>query len=515
MIASDKQQRVYNEFETTNKNIIIEAVAGSGKTTTLLHLLSMAGKTLFLSFNNSIQKEIESKIIANNLTNAKAQTLHSLGYETIRTVFPRVKVNNNKGWDIINITNKMFKRAFSERGIDWKDANKIMMSVREMWEISRIYLTRDVIQILKHADMMDKLMKKPTIGYKEDKKTDIVFLTELFNSFVRVADSYYDKQPLEIDFTDMIYIPVIKNIPIPIECDNVFIDECQDLNLMQHKLVDMLISKPCIKKWVAVGDRNQSIYGFVGAFPKSFDLYEAKENTISLPLDINYRCPTKVVEHANLVYNNLISFKKEEGVFENFGRNKKLFLEMCKGVITNNEDGIIICRNNAPLVEAYFMLLNENIPCYIKGDDIAETVNKYLKPYARLTISQAKRELDKDYETLYNELPHAEKYKAGIFQQHIDTIHCFIKGLNYSPFDKVQDLLSDIEKIKAEKDGAIILCSIHKSKGLEADNIVLLNEELIPSKFSMSPESLVQEQNLRYVARTRAKKAYYKFDLEL
>ena len=188
---------------------------------------------------------------------------------------------------------------------------------------------------------------------------------------------------------------------------------------------------------------------------------------------------------------------------------------MCKEIITNNEDGIIICRNNAPLVEVYFMLLNENIPCYIKGDDIAETVNRYLKPHARLTINEAKRELDKDYDALYKELPHKEKYKAGIFQQHIETIHCFIQGLNYSPFDKVQDLLNDIEKIIAQKEGAIILFSIHKSKGLEADNVVLLNEELIPSKFSMSPESKIQETNLRYVARTRAKKAYYKFDLEL
>ena len=108
--------------------------------------------------------------------------------------------------------------------------------------------------------------------------------------------------------------------------------ECQDLNLMQHKLVDMLISKPCIKKWVAVGDRNQSIYGFVGAFPKSFDLYEAKENTISLPLDINYRCPRKIIDHANLVFNNLVPFKTEEGIFENFEKDdvKSECLATCK-----------------------------------------------------------------------------------------------------------------------------------------------------------------------------------------
>lgn len=30
IIASDKQQRIYDEFQTTRRNIIVEAVAGSG-----------------------------------------------------------------------------------------------------------------------------------------------------------------------------------------------------------------------------------------------------------------------------------------------------------------------------------------------------------------------------------------------------------------------------------------------------------------------------------------------------
>lgn len=475
----------------------------------------MAGKTLFLSFNNSIQKEIEYKISQNQLANAKAQTLHSLGLETIKATYPNVRVNTNKGWDIINEVRKKYSKRFREEDYDFKEVTKILMTLKDMWEISRIYLTQDTEEILKYADMMDKLLRKPTIGEGEEKITDFDFLEELFTYFLVVATAYYNRATLEIDFTDMIYLPVIKNLPIPIECDNVFIDECQDLNLCQHKLIDMLISKPCIKKWVAVGDRRQSIYGFTGAFSKSFDLYEAKENTISLPLDINYRCPKSIIEHANEIYNNLIAFKTEEGIRENLGRDKRKFVTLCKDIVAKAEEGIIICRNNSPLVEAYFILINEEIPCYIKGDDIAETVNRYLKPHAKLNIAEAKKELDRDYNTLYKELPFNEKYKAAIFQEHLETINNFIEGLRYNPFDRVQDLLNDIERIKTETDGAIVLCSIHKSKGLEADNIVLLNEELIPCKYSQSQESLIQEENLRYVARTRAKKAYYKFDLEL
>ena len=49
------------------------------------------------------------------------------------------------------------------------------------------------------------------------------------------------------------------------------------------------------------------------------------------------------------------------------------------------------------------------------------------------------------------------------------------------------------------------MCTIHKSKGLEHDTVYILNEFLIPSKYAMLEEQLIQENNLKYVARTRAK----------
>ena len=54
-----------------------------------------------------------------------------------------------------------------------------------------------------------------------------------------------------------------------------------------------------------------------------------------------------------------------------------------------------------------------------------------------------------------------------------------------------------------------MLCTIHKSKGLESDVVYILNENLIPSRFATSKEQLIQEKNLKYVARTRAKKELY------
>jgi len=52
----------------------------------------------------------------------------------------------------------------------------------------------------------------------------------------------------------------------------------------------------------------------------------------------------------------------------------------------------------------------------------------------------------------------------------------------------------------------IVLSTIHKSKGLENDRVFFLLPELLPSRFATMDWQLEQEENLRYVAITRAKK---------
>ena len=69
------------------------------------------------------------------------------------------------------------------------------------------------------------------------------------------------------------------------------------------------------------------------------------------------------------------------------------------------------------------------------------------------------------------------------------------------------ELLAKIDIIFSdeEKDG-ICLSTIHKAKGLEADNVYILCRSLIPSKYARKEWEIVAEDNLLYVALTRAKK---------
>lgn len=89
-------------------------------------------------------------------------------------------------------------------------------------------------------------------------------------------------------------------------------------------------------------------------------------------------------------------------------------------------------------------------------------------------------------------------------QDRIDALHAIgdmCKSKN------VTEIIETIERIFSEEAGqGILLSTMHKSKGLEADNVFLLEVNLIPAIYATQEWQVAQEHNLEYVARTRAKK---------
>ena len=52
----------------------------------------------------------------------------------------------------------------------------------------------------------------------------------------------------------------------------------------------------------------------------------------------------------------------------------------------------------------------------------------------------------------------------------------------------------------------VTLSTIHKSKGLEADNVYFLQPDLLPSKYAVTELALYAEKCLKFVAITRSRK---------
>lgn len=490
MQPSRRQQDILDVWDNTDNNILISAVAGSGKTSTLLMLLERcAHRALFVAFNKSVQEEIQTKIDERGLKQGKAMTLHSLGLAAIRANKKKFHINNNKNWNLIKRLQAECRNIY--RSTPESERLRLNYSLIDMNDISRMFLTDNIEEIKNYMKSMDKTLVEHTE------------LEHLWGTLLEIRNEEYLKDSIEIDFQDMIYVPAIMDYEIPIHPYYLMIDECQDMNLSQHKLINNMLMQGTVSKWIAVGDRNQAIYGFAGASSNSFDLFlEKPGTTVEMPLDICYRCAKKIVESANKVYNVMEAATNEEGIVD---------------VVTNIEDikpnSMVICRNSLPLFQMYFELLGMGKPCYINGSDLMNYLIKFLKPYNKDTVHSARVEMQYKLADLEENSTDEGRLRKYIFEENFKNFLAISKNV-CEPTDSIEYLVDRLKQLFEDRANAIMLCTIHKAKGLESKVVYILNESLIPSKFAKSEEQQKQEKNLKYVARTRAKEEMYFIELK-
>jgi superfamily I DNA/RNA helicase len=86
-----------------------------------------------------------------------------------------------------------------------------------------------------------------------------------------------------------------------------------------------------------------------------------------------------------------------------------------------------------------------------------------------------------------------------------DKAECIIHLTGHTT--TVQGLLDNIKTIFGDgKKAGVVFSTIHKAKGLEADNVWIIETQLMPHPMAKSKSDREQEMNLCYVAITRAKK---------
>ena len=99
-IPSKYQKAVYIYIQKGKGNAVIDAVAGSGKSTTIVNALKLIPnnkRVLFLAFNKAIVEELKIKV--GNLNNVDIKTLHSLGASaTMRALNSQLQVDKYTAW---------------------------------------------------------------------------------------------------------------------------------------------------------------------------------------------------------------------------------------------------------------------------------------------------------------------------------------------------------------------------------------------------------------------------------
>lgn len=468
---SPYQVAIRDTYKYKDCNMLVGAVAGSGKTTTLLDLMNIAtGKITFLAFNKSIVNELSERVP----NSVDVMTMHSMGMKAIIRKHGRVKVNAYK-------TGVFIKQNLNTEGfwdVPKKGKEQLFMILPRLVDIYRLTLCENMEELRQVADNIGIEYKGKHLEYA----MDIIHQLEKYN-----------KNPKEIDFTDMVHLPATGDGYMFPKSDVWFIDECQDLSPVQHLLFKKAKRR---SRFVAVGDPYQAIYGFAGADSKSFDRFLDYPNTEKMPLSICYRCPQKVALHANGVY-DIIEYPE----WKEMGEVRNGEVQEASGT------DMIICRNLKPLIAAFFVLIAEGKKCYIKGKDIGEALIRLVKPYKDRDVEGLLAALQQDLQEVEGELiekgvQNPRRHPRWLnLEEKISAIRIILHTYN-TP----QKLLTALETMFGDEGSGIVLSSIHKSKGLEADNVFLLNSHLIPSQYANTEEQLKQENNLLYVAITRAKK---------
>ena len=99
MEHTEQQKAIFDCIENTDHHIIINAGAGTGKTTTIVEAANKIGnnKAAFLAFNKSIATELAERLPEG----VEAKTFHAFGFAAIRNAGIKTRVNNFKLNNII------------------------------------------------------------------------------------------------------------------------------------------------------------------------------------------------------------------------------------------------------------------------------------------------------------------------------------------------------------------------------------------------------------------------------
>jgi DNA helicase-2/ATP-dependent DNA helicase PcrA len=473
-IPSFFQQAIFDWIVNGVGNLVINAVAGSGKTTTIVKCMDFIASHLsicFLAFNKSIVEELTSRVPKH----VNVQTLHSLGFSGIRKTYKGVSLDNYRVKTIIS--------QFNE---EWKEEYEYCNRVHKLVDLIRQHLVFDLESLTALAIKQDL-----EIVNGECERALQVFS-------VMGPDSL--GQYTKIDFVDMLYIAATDPKVKLDQYDWVFIDECQDLSPVQHLLFQKI--KKAEGRHVAVGDRNQAIYAFAGADAHSFDTLCNLPNTTQLPLSVNYRCPKSGIALAKTIVPQIEAHEgAAEGVLDENGK------------VEHIQDGdFVLCRNTAPLVKLCLEFLKEGKKAYVKGGDIGASLVSLIQKSKTSTLKDLWQYLAKEHSNVYFKLKtrypflsHEDLVEHNTYVLFAEKMTVLQVIAEAGDVATPKDLIAKINFIFRDKSPGVCFSTIHKAKGMETDNVHIIERALMPSKYAKTAEARAQEENLRYVAVTRHK----------
>jgi DNA helicase II / ATP-dependent DNA helicase PcrA len=482
LTLTDEQEACIAATRGSSQSLLINALAGAAKTTTLCYIAQAlpVAPTLCLAFNKRIAEEM-GKRMPSFVT---CQTMNSLGHQTWgRSLGKRLVLETDKSYKIVQDVTQRLRSKDRELFGQLLKALRICKSAGYVPSEMR-KLGQSLCEI---EDLLD------TFAQQIDIDPDAEFLHTVDICLTEGIVSAYNGL---IDFDDQIYMSTLfggtfTKYPV------VMIDEAQDLSPLNHEMLRRLKSD----RIIAVGDPHQAIYAFRGASHTSMSELKDQFQMLELSLSTSFRCPIAVVQNAHwwVPHMRYPAWAKEGEVVH--------LTEWGPSLIPDG--AAIICRNNAPLFSIAMKLIRHGRGIKILGNDVGAGLLKILEKLGPGdTLVPAGLDAIDRWEAA--ETRKAHKARLASIRDRAECLRVFVSQT--SSLDEAKAYAKTIFAAS----GPIQLMTGHKSKGGEWPVVFHLDPFLVPSKWALrqaaetgDESQLIQERNLKYVIETRAQETLY------
>lgn len=465
---TEEQLAIIKASKETTDNMIVSALAGAAKTSTLeLICKALTGiPTLSLAFNKKIAEEMKLRLPGH----VEASTMNSLGHRVWgKAVGKRLTLSTDKNAGLL----KAFieTRSKKEQTSLWENFSTLLTTTRiakasgyippQFKEFASKSLDPDFFETLE--EILTPL---------EQEAVDTVIINSISTAF----EGY-------IDFDDQIFMPTLFGGAFP-RYKLIMVDEAQDLSPLNHHMLKRLMVG---SRLIAVGDPHQAIYGFRGAATNSMGILEAAFNMKSYPLTISFRCPIAVVNHVKDICPTM-----RYPDWAKPGEVKRLE----EWTPADIPDGAaVICRQNAPLFWLAFRLIKSGRGIKLWGSDIGSGLIRVLKKFG--PDNMPAEEVLKAIDEWEKEAEKKNRSKRSV-KDRAECLRVLAKEGK-----TLQEIILYANHIFTQS-GSIQLMTGHKSKGLEFNNVFHLDSWLCVPRVGLDEEKSQQELNIRYVIETRA-----------
>ena len=465
----------------TGSSFDIVAFAGSSKTTSFefaipeLCIAEPNEQILMCSFSNAITADIKTKINALSLRNVSVSTTHSDSMNTLKNLGVKYRLSKYKGTEVAERIVEKFAHLLKA-----KQFATIVMAARAC---SMHKLTDS--DPLFNTDLTNVILEYGLIPSGVDPEL-----------FFKIANACYveDMKQAEkgrMDFDDMIiYATHFAKIKDYKKYKTIIVDEAQDSNLAHFLYFEALKAD----RYIMTYDPYQRIYSFNGAVKSvekiTKDLFSTEEK---LKLSYSFRCPHVISKYIRERY---------VPDFESFPKNKQgeiiydetpEFIRLVKGL----DDCFVLARANSTLLKYFLDCLRHEIPSVLEKSNLDTVVKGIYNDCSRRNITINQRLEEKVMEVM--KAPYSD-FRKKIFigaetdnHQSAELLLAYLKQPTLmAAANKVDQFFREAER----GDNKINFCTIHRSKGRQRKNGILL-----PYKIKTDdPEETV---NIPYVAVSR------------